>query len=74
MRWSHFCGLLTDSFEQSDERSIDEIFFEKYLAGFTTFGFTDDFHEIKDLGLMNISQLSDHSIRLACLSFTAYKV
>jgi hypothetical protein len=24
--------------------------------------------------LMNISQLSDHSIRLACLSFTAYKV
>lgn len=50
MRRSECRGLLTDSFEQRNERSIDEIFLKKNFASFTIFGFVDDFHKVNDLG------------------------
>jgi hypothetical protein len=50
MRWYHCGSFLANSFEQCDQGRVDEILFEKHFPGFSTFGFTNDFHEFLDLG------------------------
>ena len=63
MRWCHSGGFLANSFEQCDQGRVDEILFEKHFPGFSTFGFTNDFHEFLDSGFYRFQNIerSRHS-------------